>query len=53
MVHATGVDPTGGAGDETTHPFVLRTLEEQDTYEQEKAECARARAVDEERERVK
>lgn len=53
MVHTTRVDSTGGAGNETTHPLMLCTLEEQATYEQKKAECAQARAVDEEREHIK
>jgi hypothetical protein len=49
MVHAEGVDPTGGVGDEPAHPLVQCTAKEQAAYEQERLERAKAHAVDEER----
>jgi hypothetical protein len=42
MVHAAGMDPTVGAGDEPKHPPVLRTPEEQVAYERERAKRAQA-----------
>jgi hypothetical protein len=50
MVHAAGVDPAGGAGDEPAHPLVQHTSEEQAAYEQERLERAKACGVDDERE---